>query len=243
MARRKSRVLILVLAITLIALAAGAAQHGDASADASLSEHMHRHLSSIRAVKQFIIAGQIDGMREPAAWLAEHEASPELPGNWEPYVTELREHARETAFANHLVFAAASLSEMARTCGDCHRANNVSGVIDENVRPAPVGDSVRVQMRRHLWAADRMWEGLIGPSDTAWNRGIDVLASVDVQATDIGAQPAQQNRVDYLLTRVRELGELGREADSNDARSAVYGEFLSLCADCHSWTGGGPAAQ
>ncbi|MDJ0926320.1 MAG: hypothetical protein QNJ73_01620 [Gammaproteobacteria bacterium] len=234
----RASVAIAAIAATFVAVAA---QHGAASADASLSEHMHRHMSSIRAVKQFIIAGQIDGMREPAVWLAEHEPASDLPAGWEPYVTELRQHALDTAFANHLVFAAASLSEMARTCGDCHRANNVSGVVDDATRPAPEGDSVRVQMRRHLWAADRMWEGLIGPSDNAWNDGIGVLASVDVESADIGALPEQEPKVDYLLTRVRELGELGGEADSSETRSAVYGEFLSLCADCHSWTGGGPA--
>jgi mono/diheme cytochrome c family protein len=232
-----------VVALATSTLSASAAQHAEVSTEESLSDHMHQHLSTIRAVKQFIIAGQLAGMREPAAWLAEHEVAPELPPGWEAYMDELRLHAEETLAANHLVFAAAAVSEMARTCGDCHRANNVSGVVDAPGEPAPAGDDLRSQMRRHLWSANRMWEGLIGPSDDAWNSGVTALAGIEVDAREIGAPAVVQPKVEYLLTRIGELGKIGSEADSSAARSAVYGEFLSLCADCHSWTGGGPGVR
>jgi hypothetical protein len=111
-------------------LVANATQRGDAPGNESLSEHMHEHLSTIRAVKQFLIAGQLAGMREPAAWLAEHEVAADLP--------------------------------------------------------------------------------------------------------------AALPRVEYLLVRI---GELGGQADLSEERSQVFGEFLSLCADCHSWTSGGPGVR
>jgi hypothetical protein len=88
-----------------------------------------------------------------------------------------------------------------------------------------------------------MWEGLIGPSDDAWNAGVAALANIQVRAADIGAPPAVQPKVEYLLARVGELGQLGRGANASQERSAIYGEFLSLCADCHSWTGGGPGGR
>ena len=241
--RRVTCRLLFALVGVSVVLSAGAAQHEEVPGDAALSRHMHEHLSTIRAVKQFIIAGQLAGMREPAAWLAEHDAAPGLPSGWQPYVAELRQHAKDTLAANHLVFAAASFSEMARTCGDCHRAYGVSGVVDPPVGGAPAGDTLQAQMRRHLWAANRMWEGLIGPSDDAWSAGVAALASIDVDTADIGTPEAVQPKVEYLLTRIGELGVLGGELDSSQERSAVYGEFLSLCADCHSWTGGGPGVR
>jgi len=234
---------LLALCFGAMTLTAGAAQHAQGLQDTSLSEHMHQHLSTIRAVKQFLIAGQLTGMREPAGWLAEHEVATDLPPGWEAYLAELRVHARDTLAANHLVFAAESFSEMVRTCGDCHRANGVDGVVEPLTGSAPTGDSLRAQMRRHLWAADRMWEGLVGPSDDAWNAGVAALASIDVQASDIGVSETVRPKVEYLLNRIGELGEVGSQVDSSQARSEVYGEFLSLCADCHSWTGGGPGVR
>lgn len=32
-------------------------------------------------------------------------------------------------------------------------------------------------MARHLWATDRLWEGMVGGDDDAWRDGLDVLAA------------------------------------------------------------------
>ena len=95
-------------------------------------------------------------------------------------------------------------------------------------------------MRRHLWAVNRMWEGLIAPSDSAWKGGSEVLAAVRVKASDITRAPSEEPQVSYLIQRLREIGAAGSETTSRETRSELYGELLSLCADCHSWTGGGP---
>lgn len=217
------------------------AQEGPEVRGPAVAEHMHQHLSAMRAMKAFIIAGQLDdSLREAAVWVEEHEATPGLPGDWQPYVAKMRRYAGQVADARHLDFAAVSVGEMARVCGDCHDANGVEvGFGDYDSVPAP-SQNVRVQMRRHLWAVDRMWEGLISPSDEAWQLGAETLAGVRVNAADIGATGAGQPRVDYLLGRAREIGAQGTEAQSREQRGALYGELLSLCADCHSMTGGGP---
>jgi cytochrome c553 len=230
----------LILAVIATPHSSMATQHELAPIDSSVAEHMHGHLSRVRAMKAFVIAGQLDGLREPAVWLAEHDTAPGLPVDWIPYVVEMRRYAREAASARHLVFAAASVSEMARTCGDCHRAGGISITFGDEIRPPNNGGSVRAQMQRHLWAADRMWEALIGPSDSAWDEATGVLAEVQLTASDIGAAAGHEPQVAYLLRRSSELGEEGAQAKSRQSRSAVYGEFLSLCADCHSMTVDGP---
>ena len=228
-------------AVIMLFSAFSLAEDASELAESSVAEHMHEHLSRISAMKAFIIAGQLEGMREPAMWLAEHETVPGLPGDWEKYLAKLRQYAREAASARHLQFAAASVSEIARVCGDCHQANGIKVAFGYDERPSEERQSVMTQMQRHLWAADRMWEGLIGPSDAAWNRGTDILAEVMLTASDITESEDHEPEVNYLLTRARELGDEGGEAASREARSALYGEFLSLCASCHSLTGGGPA--
>ena len=206
-----------------------------------VAKHMHQHLSAMSAMKAFVIAGQLDGMREPAVWLEEHQATPGLPGDWQPYVARLRRYAGEAASARHLVFGAAAVGEMARVCGDCHEANSSQARLGEP-KPAPADrDNVRSQMLRHMWAVDRMWSGLISPSDEAWIAGAQVLAGVRLKAADISASDEVAPKVSFLLGRAREIGAEGQGAESRETRSALYGELLGLCADCHSLTGGGPA--
>ncbi|MDH3511244.1 MAG: hypothetical protein OER85_10370 [Gammaproteobacteria bacterium] len=235
--------LVSALMITVLAAPGSsmATQHESVRIDSSVAPHMRLHITAVRAIRLFIIAGQLDGVPGSADWLMEHEIPPELPGEWAPYVADMRSYAEQAASARHLVFAAAAVSEMARTCGDCHAANGVSDVFDEDLRPPPAGESVSAQMQRHLWAADRMWEGLIGPSDAAWSRGTEKLAEIRLSSSDFAIAAEQEPALSYLLRRTREIGEEGSQADSRESRSTLYGEFLSMCGDCHTLVGGGPA--
>jgi hypothetical protein len=230
----------LVLAVLLCSHVSVAAFAADGS-DADVAAHMHQHLSAMRAMKVFIVAGQLDGMREPAVWLEEHQATPGLPGDWQSYVMQLRRYAGEAAAARHLDSGAALVSEMARVCGDCHAANSVEADLDDGDSLPPDMDSVTLQMQRHMWAVDRMWVGLISPSDAAWVEGAAVLATIRLTPADIGLSEANEPKLSYLLDRAREIGVQGELADGRQARSELYGELLGLCADCHSLTGGGPA--
>ena len=130
-------------------------EHEEVGAESALAEHMQLHFTAIKAIKIFVISGQLDGVYEPADWLQEHEARSDLPSNWAPYVEEMRRYAGEVKSARHLVFASAALAQMARVCGECHAANNAEINSPEVEFPLPTGDSVQAQMRRHLWATDR----------------------------------------------------------------------------------------
>ena len=55
-----------------------------------------------------------------------------------------------------------------------------------------------------------------------------------------GDEDAELTAVD-LLFHVQRLGALGATAGTREDRSALYGDFLSRCAECHVLTGGGPA--
>ena len=82
-----------------------------------------------------------------------------------------------------------------------------------------------------------MWEGIIGPSDVAWNRGIDMLVDVpprpayvlDETTYGVGADV-----IDKVAHDVHMLGDQGTVTITPDARSEMYGELLELCADCHT---------
>lgn len=218
------------------------AEDESAALTESYAEHMHGHLDQISAVKAAVIAGDLDASREPATWLAEHDEPAGMPEAWAPYVSSMREQAQVAATAADLATVAAAVSEIARSCGNCHKATGFDVAFGYDQRPPEDVQNLMTQMQRHLWASDRMWEGLIGPSDKAWEWGTEMLADVNLSSELITDQPEQASEVDSLVQEIRAVGSDGATAPAGENRSAVYGKFLSLCANCHSLTGGGPGS-
>jgi cytochrome c553 len=219
------------------------AQEAGEQDESEVAAHMHEHLTRITTIKASIIMDELDGVREPATWLAEHESVAGLPANYEPYVELMRMYARQVVAAPDLKSAADSVSKMARNCGNCHLTNAVELEFGFDTRPAEWADTV-THMQRHQWAADRLWEGLIGPSDIAWNRGTDMLVDVPLHPADVmdaSTNGTDTDVIDKIAHRVHLLGGQGTNVRTPDARSELYAELLGLCADCHSRVGGGPA--
>lgn len=227
----------------MLVTSAGAGQHAEEEPVSAFAAHMHGHLDEVGAIKAAVIAGDLEGVIEPATWLATHEEPAGMPQAWQPYVEEMRLYAARAANAKDLVTAASAVSEIGRSCGGCHQATGFKVAFGMDERPPSDVQNLRTQMQRHLWAADRMWDGLIGPSDAAWQRGNDILTEVQLTAGDITDEPAKKAQVSGLVARARSLGEQGSMATSAELRSGLYGEFLALCASCHSLTGGGPAGR
>ena len=95
-------------------------------------------------------------------------------------------------------------------------------------------------MQRHQWAADRMWEGLIGPSDLSWSRGGNLLfeSPLHPEALDAGASD------DATLTMARRIHQLAANATTVSdpaGKAEIYAEFLANCAACHTELEDGPA--
>ena len=61
-------------------------------------------------------------------------------------------------------------------------------------------------MHRHLWAANRMWESMITPSNDAWKSATDMLAEVQIDAEQLTDDPANvaAERADLART-LREI--------------------------------------
>jgi mono/diheme cytochrome c family protein len=203
--------------------------------------HMHEHLTRIGTIKAAIVAGRLEDVQEPAIWLAEHETVAGLPAHFSSYVAQMREYAREAAAAEELTTAAASVSKMAKTCGNCHLVNDINLEFGYDQRPNGDLQDIVSHMQRHQWAADRMWEGLIGPSDAAWSRGTDVLIDAPLHASDVSTAADDLAEINKIAHRIHALGGIGTQTMTPDARSQLYGELLGLCASCHTLLGRGPA--
>jgi cytochrome c553 len=92
----------------------------------------------------------------------------------------------------------------------------------------------RSRMHRHEWAVDRLWEGLIAPSDSSWAEGADVLESAPFMP-----QLAVREGGEAIETLGQRLHAFGRRAaaeSSAEGRAKLYGELLTTCASCHALT-------
>ena len=233
--------LILVFALALIAFRPSLAQEVSDDTYSSVADHMHEHLTRISAIKSAIVAGKLEEVHEPATWLADHETAAGLSTEFESYVIQMKSYARHVIDAQDLASAADSVSNMAKTCGNCHLVNEVNLEFGYDRKPREdVGDVV-THMQRHQWAMDRLWEGLIGPSDTAWNRGADMLIDAPLLPSDVTTATDKVVEIGKIARRIHALGGIGTETTTPDARSELYAEVLRLCAGCHTLLSRGPA--
>lgn len=206
--------------------------------DANLAAHMQEHMQRITEVRTEIIRGDLDSLRRPATWLAEHEPSPEAAILYVPFILAMRGHATDILEAPDIRTAAADVAVIATDCANCHIASEVNLEFGNKAEP-PAWTDMDSHMQRHQWAIDRLWEGLIGPSDASWSRGIRMLAEAPLHGTEATWNETLVDG-DEMARRVHELGREAATALLPYARAEVYGEMLAVCADCHTRTGGGP---
>ncbi len=215
----------------VLLMAGGAAVAG--AQEQTLLEHMHEHYDAVVRIQAAVIAGSLEGTREPAQWLVEHPAPDGLPAEWQVHVEAMRDAARDTLDAQDLASAAYATSRLGAACGGCHEANSVTVEFDSVDSPSYDDDS-RSHMQRHQWAADRMWEGLIGPSGWAWSRGGNLLFESPLRHESLDDEQIKMAR------RIHQLAANATAVSSLDEKAEIYGEFLANCAACHTAMSQGP---
>lgn len=221
------------LAAALCAL--GAAATGVAR-DSATADHMHEHYDAVLSIQAAVIAGALEDTREPAKWLLEHETPAGLPAGSAEYVEAMRKAAGDVLAASDLATAATATSQLGVACGSCHTANEVTVEFEPASQPS-YDEKTRPHMQRHQWAADRMWEGLIGPSDYAWSRGGNLLFESPIRDVDHAGEDAEWKG---MARRIHQLAANATTVHEIDKKAAIYAEFLANCAACHQKLDKGP---
>ena len=124
---------------------------------------------------------------------------------------------------------------MVLACGSCHEALD-RGPFYPAPAPNEGASEIEPAMLDHQWATERLWEGVTGPWDNAWQRGAAALAETQV----FGGQEPALTLSDDLRRREQELREIGtkaRRAKGLKERAALYGRLLSTCGGCHRAAG------
>jgi mono/diheme cytochrome c family protein len=222
------------VAIVCVSLcAAVACRKDEPKRSTPVHEHMQAHFDAIVGIRDALIDGNLESAKQKARWIVENDADPGI-ASWRESVAEIRRWSADLVHASGIQPAAAAGAELARACGRCHAGNGVSP--DLGVVEPPLAASGTVpHMRRHHWAAERMWEGLVGPSEARWNAGTAELAVTPLTPDVILAKQSAAPAITDLANEVHALGKQARgiPATAWDTRSAMYARFLSTCAACH----------
>ena len=202
--------------------------------------HMHENFSLLRAIEKLLIRGKLDDARALARSIAE---SPDEPGlaSFAKRIAAVRDRAGALATATTIEEACRREARVAEACAQCHVD---AGVLPEFREPPPAPPdhpTLAARMARHLWATDRLWEGVVGDSDESWRAGLDVLA-----ATPLPWGPGQPERT-QLAQQLQRFADQARHTQARDRlaeRAKIYGNMLATCVACHASTGTppGPAA-
>ena len=88
-------------------------------------------------------------------------------------------------------------------------------------------------MHRHVWASDRLWEGIIAPSSERWLAGATAVYD-DAELSNLDTE--SRSGLSWVEGLDRETVS-GADAHT---RATFYAGYIAACASCHDQLGVGP---
>ena len=195
---------------------------------AMVAFHMRAHFGDLRDIERMLIKGKLDDAKT-RAFLLTVQATDAGLARWQREVAEVTEAARSLTTAPGIDEALRREVQVAAACAWCHSRTQEGPVFAEPAAAPRDDGKLAARMARHRWAADRLWEGLVGNSEHHWRIGLDVLASSPPPFPPITDAPGLAAQLQAYA--VREIANLPRE--SLEERTRVYGEMLVVCGACH----------
>lgn len=204
-----------------VAPAAPAPQHTPTT-----RHYMLTHYADTVGMRKALVAGKLADYHSAAAAVAKDAWTPRLRGDYRPYVDAVRAAAHAGETASSPVTAAAELGKIGEACAACHVKFGGPG---SPVAPEQLTEGTDPSMVAHAVATDRLWEGLILPSDTSWSSGIEVLMDA----------PKLDSDVADVAAAARHLRDLARQGKSAEVaqRGQIFASVITTCAGCHERLG------
>jgi len=207
------------------------AKHEDlATQIQAADQRMHGRFAASRQIEYAVARSDLDAAHANAHVIVQLD-EPDLVRAWQPYMVGVRGAARQIEVAPDIVVAAARTGTLGLRCAECHEATHAP--IQLNDDPRPVDDPHTSRMPGHQWAALRMWEGLMAPSQARWNEGALALTTVPLNMVAQAVTPSYQGDIDDVA-KIRLLAREAPAATTDIARAEVFGSLLSACAHCHA---------
>lgn len=181
-----------------------------------------------------------DALRRFFAWVGPRTDLPDLAARTRALADDPRTQPGEGDPSDIVDLGAEAIADVGLACAACHVRAGVKPKIGDGAAP-PVDPSLNVHMARHSWALERLWEGLIGPSDPRWIEGVSALHDHPIEADRLHGREGGESPSDYMDWWIHQPGPSTALAADHAGRASFYGHLLTACAACHAGTAGAPA--
>lgn len=192
--------------------------------------HMAEHYAQAERMKRSLLRGDLAEYRQAASWLAEHELSGEAPDTWREPARAMQDAARSGRDGQGLEDAALALGRVGQACAACHSQLGKPQLTPGE--PPAEGSGAQQHMARHQWASDRLWDGLIAPSDALWIRGAELMADAPLEPAAIAPAQSVAPQVGELAARVHDQANAARLLPPAE-RGLAYARLVQSCSACH----------
>ncbi|MGB8332102.1 MAG: hypothetical protein WCE62_18395 [Polyangiales bacterium] len=222
----------------------------DAGLPAGFDEVMKDHAALSIVTRNALIRGDLplaqQSMRK-LAFFMEHVPFPEEGKEYARITKDLAETVRT---ASDLEDACMAFARLSYACGQCHHALDRGPPM--KLEPAPEGEDLKMHMRRHYWAVERMWEALLSDSPEMFQSAAAILAESPLhgpQAPDSESPPGT-TRLAYEVhdlafaaavegkagedEYVPKPGEPVEAEPTSRGQAEIFGRLLSACNQCHT---------
>jgi hypothetical protein len=196
---------------------------------AMVAFHMRQHFADLREVERLLIAGKVEDARSRGFLLTKSAPDPGM-ARWQRDFEDVRDAASSLVVASGIDEALRREVRVAAACAACHIDAQKLPVFAEPTSVAIDDGTQRARMARHQWAADRLWEGLVGAADRPWRMGLDVLATTTLPYSAFTDAPL----LAHQLQAFAQHAIASQSTDTLEDRTRMYGEMLVTCAACHS---------
>ncbi|MEM6989559.1 MAG: hypothetical protein AAF721_03650 [Myxococcota bacterium] len=189
---------------------------------------MHEWLGGVSRLRDAVVRGlPSEVVREAARLDRDLDHLREAPTEWQSSLQRLRRQTSRLDDGASLAEAGVVIAEMAETCGACHESSRATTAVEAALpEPAlPADDSRAHLMQHHGWGTERMWEGLVIPSERRWIRGTTFFSM---------APACEGSAMDERCAQARALARRAHTVTDRSGRVELLGEILSTCAGCHA---------
>lgn len=208
-------------------------------ANPAVQAEMQSHFEAGTTVRDAIIRGDVAAAKAGFEALGGGDVPYGLPQGSQPLFEAMQGAAKQGAAASTSADQATALVATLRACGGCHAKVNARPEWD--VPDAPSRDpGVRQHMARHKWAMDRMYEGVVGPTESSWAQAAAILKDHAVDEAELARGVKLTPEAKAAAERLHELGKEARAAETPELRGEKFAEALTACATCHVDVGMGP---
>ena len=206
-----------------------------------LHDHMQEHFVRMDVMQQALVAGDFERVKREANWILERPEPDGMPAAWTPFILELMRSARAVRATNAPAAMARQVARMGAACGRCHQSLGLQLKLTWVAPPASTREP-KVHMRRHLWAVERFWDGLVSSDSRGWRAGAKVFHDDALLSEDMTDDERIDPHVEQLATDLHDFGQTAGETVDVEDKIDLYGRLLTTCATCHHDVGKGPSS-